>query len=108
MALLQACSPAGMETGRGSPVAEEGWLAALLVPLSSQSPSRSCHQNVFSEENAAEATAERLWGTSPVVGVCLQLGAGTAPCYGCAIPPRAPPSLQRAIYQTRASGFIFF
>lgn len=40
----------------------EGWLAARLVPLSSQSPSWSRDWNVFSEENTAEATAGRLWG----------------------------------------------
>lgn len=45
--------------------------------------------------------------TSPGVGVRQRPGASTTPCYGCAILLRAPPSLQRAIYQTRTSGFIF-
>lgn len=47
-------------------------MAACLVPLSSQSPSWSRDQNVFSEENTAEAAAGRLqghffWGGWPAV-----------------------------------------
>jgi len=43
-----------------------------------------------SKENAVAAAAGRLWGPSPRVSVQRQRGAGTAPCYGCAVPPRVP------------------
>lgn len=105
-ALLQACPPAGMETGRGSRFCRGGTAGCPLgpsllpVPLSITS-SKCLQRGKCCRSNSWEALGRFSWGGCPP-------GASTAPCYGCAIPPWAPLSLQHAIYQAKTSGFIFF
>lgn len=59
-ASLQACSPAGTESGRGSP-ARAGWLAAGLVPLSSQSLSQSQHKMPLARKMLQKQQLGGLW-----------------------------------------------